>query len=148
MSAIHDALCLANWLNVLPSLSVQDLQKSFREYHRERYPQIMASYQTSAMLSKGLEKNTTGAMIRYVNAHFPKWLWMRLLKKIVAYRPQASFLDHVKDTGTVQPMGQSSLIKTRILYEALLKKQQQKLSSPVPSKVSTLGGSLSHAVAI
>ena len=148
MSAIHDALCLANWLNVLPSLSMQDLRKAFTEYHRERYPRIMASFQTSVMLSKGLEKNTTGAMIRYVNAHMPMWLWMRVLKKMVAYRPQVSFLDHVKDVGTVQPVAQPSLIKTRILYEALLKKQQQKLSSPAPSKVLPPRRSSSNAVAV
>jgi len=94
----------------------------------------MAAYRSSTVLAKGLEKNTSGAIIRYINSRMPKWLWAMYLKKMNAYRPQASFLDPAKDTGTVRPSGQSSLTKTRILMEALLKKQNQKTaSSPLPT---------------
>jgi len=86
------------------------------------------------MFAKGLEKNATGALIRYINSHMPKWLWVLVLKKMVAYRPQASFLDHAEDTGTVRPIGQPSLEKTKTLIEALLKKQNQMTaSSPLPT---------------
>jgi len=72
--------------------------------------------------------------MRYINSHMPKWLWAIYMKKMNAYRPQVSFLDHAKDTGNVRPSDQPSLIKTRILMEALLKKQkEQKASSPSPS---------------
>ncbi|GJJ75049.1 hypothetical protein EMPS_07407 [Entomortierella parvispora] len=138
LSAIHDALCLANWLNVLPSLSVDDLEKSFKEYYDERYPIVMAAYRSSKMFAKAHEKNTTGAIVRYMNSHMPKWLWMIALKKTNAYRPQASFLEPAKDTGTLRPSSQPSLIKTRILMEALLKKQgQQKQGQQKTSSVLT-----------
>lgn len=135
-SAIHDAVCLANWLNVLPSLSVKDLEATFKEYHSERYPIVMAAFRASSALAKSSEKNIAGAIIRYINSHMPKWLWAIFLKKMNAYRPQVSFLDLAEDTGTVRPNGQSSLIKTRMLMEALLKKQQQQ-KPPSPSPSST-----------
>ncbi|GJJ75048.1 hypothetical protein EMPS_07406 [Entomortierella parvispora] len=133
MSAIHDAICLANWLNVLPSLAVNDLEATFKKYRSERYPHVKVAYRASAALAKGLEKNTAGAIVRFLNAHMPKWLWVRYLKSAVKYRPQASFLDAVEDTGTVRPRGQTSLVKTRILFEALLKKQQEASLSLKPT---------------
>jgi len=131
MSAIHDAVCLANWINVLPSLSVQDLEATFKEYYNERYPQVMASYRTTMMFAKGLKRNATGAIIRYINSHMPRWLWRLILKKGAANRPQASFLDLAEDTGAVLPDDQPSLIKTRMLIEMLSRKQQQKVPSPL-----------------
>ncbi|GJJ75047.1 hypothetical protein EMPS_07405 [Entomortierella parvispora] len=125
MSAIHDALCLANWLNVLPSLSVKDIESSFKEYYQERYPYVLEAYKASAMRAKILENSFGGAIARFINAKMPKWLFMIVLKKSAEYRPQASFLDPAEDLGTVRAKGQTSLAKTRILIQALLKKQQQ-----------------------
>ncbi|GJJ67786.1 hypothetical protein EMPS_00132 [Entomortierella parvispora] len=137
LSAIQDATCLANWINVLPSLAVKDLESAFKEYHTERYPLVMGYYRSSATLAKGFEKNTLGAIVRYINSHMPKWLWVMYLKKMVAYRPQASFLDPAEDKGTVRPKGQPSLAKTRLLFEALLKKQQAKAPTPLPPTTPT-----------
>jgi len=128
MSAIHDAVCLANWINVLPTLAMQDLEATFKEYYDERYPQVMTSYRTSMMFAKGLKRNATGAIIRYINSHMPKWLWRLILKKGAANRPQVSFLDPAKDTIAVPPSDQPSLIKTKIILKMLAKKQQQKVS--------------------
>jgi len=138
LSAIHDAVCLANWINVLPSLSVQDIEANFKEYYDERYPQVMASYRTTLIFAKSMNNNVTGVIIRFINSHMPKWLWRLIMKKAVVFRPQASFLDHVKDTGTVRPIEQPSLIKTKILIEALLKKEQlQKALAPLTSSATT-----------
>ncbi|GJJ75052.1 hypothetical protein EMPS_07410 [Entomortierella parvispora] len=136
LSAIHDALCLANWINVLPSVAIADLEAAFKEYHNERYPLVMTSYQSSRTLAKAAEKNFTGAIVRYITSNLPNWLWVLLLQKMNAYRPQASFLDLAEDTGTVHPSGQPSLTKTRILMEALLKKQQQSASVALPSSTT------------
>ncbi|GJJ67788.1 hypothetical protein EMPS_00134 [Entomortierella parvispora] len=131
LTAIHDAICLANWINVLPSLAVKDLESTFQEYYNERYPLAKVAYRASAALAKGHQNNTAGAIARYLRLHMPKWLWALYLKRMTVYRPQASFLDPAEDNGTVLPKGQTSLAKTRILFEALLKTQQQKVSSPV-----------------
>jgi len=124
---------------VLPSLAGEDLEAAFQEYYNERYPKAMAAYRSSTMFAKSLEKGISGAIIRYISTHMQKWLWAFVLKKGFAYRPQASFLDHVKDTGTVRPIEQPSLIRTKILIEALLKKEQlQKALAPVPSSATTI----------
>ncbi|GJJ75045.1 hypothetical protein EMPS_07403 [Entomortierella parvispora] len=135
MSAVHDAICLANWINVLPTLAVKDVEGIFKEYYNEREPHVSVAYQTSVALAKSLQKTTAAAIVRYLTAHMPKWMWAIYLKKMTAYRPQVSFLDPAKDTGTVRPSSQPSLIKTRILFEALLKKQQK--SSPPLSSSTT-----------
>ncbi|GJJ67787.1 hypothetical protein EMPS_00133 [Entomortierella parvispora] len=137
LSAITDAICLANWINVIPSLAVKDIESAFKEYYNERYPLAMVAYRSSVALGKSLEKNTAGAIARYMKSHLPKWLWAMYLKKMGSYRPQVSFLDPAEDKGTVRPKGQPSLAKTRILFEALLKKQQEKASSPKVPAAST-----------
>ncbi|GJJ75046.1 hypothetical protein EMPS_07404 [Entomortierella parvispora] len=133
MSAVHDAICLANWINVLPSLAVKDIEAIFKEYYDERQPHVMAAYQSSVTLAKTLEKTTAAAIVRYLIWHMPKWLWILVLKNRCAYRPQASFLDPVKDTGTVRPCEQPSLIKTKILLDILTKKQRVVSSAPSPT---------------
>ncbi|KAG0347667.1 hypothetical protein BG004_007236, partial [Podila humilis] len=39
-SAIHDAITLANWINVLTKPSLSNLNEVFREYHAERHPVV------------------------------------------------------------------------------------------------------------
>jgi hypothetical protein len=132
-------LCLANWINVLPSLAVKDLDYIFNEYYDERYPKAMAAFRTSATNAKRMKMTTSGAIVRYLSANMPKWLWVYLLKKRYEYRPQASFLDLAEDKGTVRPIGQLSLAKTKVLIEALCKKeQQQKAASPLPSSTAAV----------
>ena len=121
MSAMHDAICLANWMNVLPSLSVQDLEGIFEQYRKERYPHAMEAFRSSRMLAKCAEKNMVGAFARYIQYHMPKWLWTIALKKVIAYRPQVAFLKQVQDTGTVPPQAQPSLIQTKVLLDKLNK---------------------------
>jgi len=99
----------------------------------------MVAFRTSAANAKRMQLTTSGAIARYFIANMPKWLWVYILKKRFAYRPQASFLDPAKDTGTVRPVGQPSLAKTKVLIEALLnKEQQQKASSTLPSSTNTV----------
>jgi len=39
--AFHDAVALANWINVLPTTQVKDLEKAFKSYRDERYAAAM-----------------------------------------------------------------------------------------------------------
>lgn len=48
MTAIHDAIALANWVNTLESPTLSDLDTVFKEYHEERHPvaeELLASSQ-------------------------------------------------------------------------------------------------------
>ncbi|KAG0044809.1 hypothetical protein BGZ83_009915 [Gryganskiella cystojenkinii] len=111
-TAIHDAICLANWINVLPSLDIAATEKIFQEYYQERYPVAVDAYETSRLLSASNAKNFKGLIARFIRRHMPLWLWMIALRKRVSLRPQASFLPLVESRGTHPPSPQPSLIKT------------------------------------
>jgi hypothetical protein len=42
----------------------------------------------------------------------PNWLWIMIMKKATAHRPQASFLPLIEDKGTNPAAPQPSLTKT------------------------------------
>jgi hypothetical protein len=50
--AFHDAVALANWINVLPTTQVKDLEKAFKSYKNERYPAVQASFAHSKQFCK------------------------------------------------------------------------------------------------
>ena len=55
-SAMHDAICLANWINVLPSLDVPVLGKTFQEYYLEQYPHALENYERSRLFASSNAK--------------------------------------------------------------------------------------------
>ena len=81
------------------------------------------SYRLIATLSflyfSNCYQSLKGACIRFLFNNMPKWLWLIVVKKMVLSRPQASFLPHVEDKGTVPPAPQLSYIKTRAILEEL-----------------------------
>ncbi|KAF8929489.1 hypothetical protein BGZ52_002173 [Haplosporangium bisporale] len=52
LSAIHDAVALANWICSLESTSLKHVEAIFKEYHAERYPAAKEAFQSSQTLSK------------------------------------------------------------------------------------------------
>jgi hypothetical protein len=44
---MQDAVCLANWINVLPSLDTPAVEKIFDEYYQERYPVAIQNFNKS-----------------------------------------------------------------------------------------------------
>ncbi|KAG0052697.1 hypothetical protein BGZ83_002216 [Gryganskiella cystojenkinii] len=117
MCAIQDAVCLANWINVLPSSTVKNIEKIFKEYHTERYPIVMDAYRSSLLFAANGEKNWQGALVRSFFTNIPKWLWLYFLKKMVQSRPLVSFLPPVEDKGTSPPIPQPSYVKTRAILD-------------------------------
>ncbi|KAF9085222.1 hypothetical protein BGX23_009874 [Mortierella sp. AD031] len=104
----HDAIALANWINVLPSKRVKHTEYIFKQYKRERYPFAKAAYNHGRNMSNDLKASIT----RYIQKNMPHWLWRVFLTKIAAQRPQAAFLPYVPDSGTVKAAYQHSLVKT------------------------------------
>ncbi|KAG0047058.1 hypothetical protein BGZ83_007801 [Gryganskiella cystojenkinii] len=124
-TAMHDAVCLANWINVLPSLDVAATEKIFQEYYLERYPVAVSNYESSRLFASSQLKNFKGALARFLRRHMPRWLWLAILKKLMSKRPQASFLPLVEDNGTQPAAPQDSLIKTLKILEAQGRSVQQ-----------------------
>lgn len=56
MSAIQDAVALANWICTLESSSMTDLETIFKEYRDERYPALQQAFAT-AQVFKSLGEN-------------------------------------------------------------------------------------------
>lgn len=52
---MHDAICVANWINALPSNTSEDIQHAFKNYKEERYPYALAAYKNSNRMIKGNE---------------------------------------------------------------------------------------------
>lgn len=56
VSAIHDAVTLANWIATLKSKSLPEVETIFKEYYTERYPVAKAAFKTSQQFSKLMTK--------------------------------------------------------------------------------------------
>jgi 2-polyprenyl-6-methoxyphenol hydroxylase-like FAD-dependent oxidoreductase len=52
ITAMHDAVALANWIATLQTNDRDDLNVIFKEYYDERYPIAKAGYTTSQMFSR------------------------------------------------------------------------------------------------
>ncbi|KAG0199465.1 hypothetical protein BGX33_011622 [Mortierella sp. NVP41] len=117
VTAIHDAIALANLLYAMPTTSSKDVAKVFEEYQTERYPAVMESYNNSQLMSKMYEKGFIGALILFIFSHMPFWLWRFVLAGTVRYRPQVGFIAPIPLMGTVAPFVSPSAEKAKAVYE-------------------------------
>ncbi|KAF9104951.1 hypothetical protein BGX27_009862 [Mortierella sp. AM989] len=117
--AIHDAIALANWISILPSNpSIQELERIFKEYKTERYPDAEDTYNQGRMYARILQKGFKADMTRFFAKRIPEWLNKLVLTKVSTMRPQVSFLPRVTDNGTKAPSYQRSLEKTLEIIKA------------------------------
>ncbi|ORZ05135.1 hypothetical protein BCR41DRAFT_425599 [Lobosporangium transversale] len=118
-NAIHDAVVLANWLNLLSSsASVSEIEAVFEEYKRERYPVAKISYDNGRIFSQVVEQTLKAKVTRFVMRNVPNWLWRIILTRKIDARPQLSFLELIPDNGSVPPRHQPSLEKTLSILRA------------------------------
>ncbi|KAF8947877.1 hypothetical protein BGZ47_007545, partial [Haplosporangium gracile] len=97
VTAMHDAITLANLIYVMPTKTSEDIARIFEEYKTERYPAVMESYKNSQIMGKAIGKG--------------------ILSKMVRYRPQVGFLPNIPLQGTVVPFVSPSEQKARELFE-------------------------------
>ncbi|OAQ24620.1 FAD/NAD(P)-binding domain-containing protein [Linnemannia elongata AG-77] len=116
ITAMHDAIALANLIYALPANTSEEITKTFKEYHAERYPPAMEAYNNSLLMSKLLKGGIAGAIAWFLKNNMPNWLWRLAVKGLVMNRLQAGFLKPVEDKGTVPPNISPSTEKARALY--------------------------------
>ncbi|KAK3830313.1 MAG: hypothetical protein J3R72DRAFT_456226 [Linnemannia gamsii] len=116
VTAMHDAIALANLIYAMPSKTQEDITKIFEEYHKERIPAVMESYNNSQLFSKLMDRGIVGFLLLYFITHMPFWLWRILLAKTVRYRPQVGFLPQIPLQGTVVPFVSPSEQKARSIF--------------------------------
>ncbi|KAF9549086.1 hypothetical protein EC957_004724 [Mortierella hygrophila] len=122
VTAMHDAIALANLLYALPSRTGEEVTKIFEEYQTERLPAVQVSFKNSQLMSKFMEKSFIGAIILFLITHMPMWLWRLALAQTVKIRPQVGFLSNIPLRGTITPIISPSEQKAKNLFE---KRQQQ-----------------------
>lgn len=83
VTAMHDALALANLLYAMPTGTTQDVTKVFDEYKKERLPAVMEAFNYSQGISKVLGRGIFGAIYLYIMTHMPTWLW-RIVVRVFA----------------------------------------------------------------
>ncbi|KAG0072449.1 hypothetical protein BGZ92_004065, partial [Podila epicladia] len=117
LTAMHDAVALANWICALHPKKPADIDLAFKEYYKERFPIAQDAYAHSQMLSKLVGKDLHAIIVKSMLKRLPAWLWKQMLIKGIKTRPQVSFLPLVEDKGNVPPVRQPSLYKTLALLE-------------------------------
>ncbi|KAF9965212.1 hypothetical protein BGZ70_005231 [Mortierella alpina] len=146
VSAIHDAVALANCIYELPvNPTLDDIKDAFKLYKSERYPLAKTAYDTSHRLTTIIQQNWYGHLIRAVMKYMPKSIFTRSLQVMYAYRPQASFLPLVEDRGQNKPAPQLSLIRARANRIAEAKVSNAAATTSTTS-ISTTTSAVSPAV--
>ncbi|KAG9071579.1 hypothetical protein KI688_005792 [Linnemannia hyalina] len=75
VTALHDAIALANLLYAMPTSTSSDLTGIFEEYQKERYPAVMESYNNSRFVAKVSDRGIIGRIVLYLITEMPMWLW-------------------------------------------------------------------------
>ncbi|KAG0279070.1 hypothetical protein BGZ95_002376 [Linnemannia exigua] len=123
VTAMHDALALANLLYALPTnkttstIPTAKIRQLLFEYQQERRPKAQATFKNSRVLSFVLRKDLVGAMVRSASKNMPVWLWRIFLAKAFGNRPQAGFLERVEVKGTAAVYPSPSMEKARAVFE-------------------------------
>ncbi|KAG0012715.1 hypothetical protein BGZ82_002449 [Podila clonocystis] len=113
----------------------KDITSVFKEYHEERYPVAKAAFKSSQLFIRNLGKNMLATVVRGTIKRLPRWLWTRIVTKMVAMRCQASFLPLVEDHAIVKPLHQRSLHKTLPILQKLAENPYIVASRSVPATV-------------
>ncbi|KAH7056161.1 hypothetical protein BKA57DRAFT_500513 [Linnemannia elongata] len=117
VTALHDAIALANLLYAMPTSTSSDINNIFEEYRKERYPAVMESYNNSRFVAKVSDRGIIGRIVLYLITHMPMWLWRLALKKTIRHRPQVGFLEAVGLMGSVPPVVSPSEHKARAEFQ-------------------------------
>ena len=79
---MHDAIALANLIYALPANTSEEITKTFKEYHGERYPPAVEAYNNSLLMSKLLKGGITGAVATFFKNNMPNWLWRLAVRDV------------------------------------------------------------------
>ena len=116
MTAIHDAIALANLFYAMPAKSSSQITEIFEQYQTERTPAVLESFENSRLLSKMMDRGITGMLVLFIVSRMPMWMWRLMLRKTVRYRPQIGFAPAIPLKGTVVPFVSPSEQKARAVY--------------------------------
>ncbi|KAF9093614.1 hypothetical protein BGX23_003117 [Mortierella sp. AD031] len=117
VTAMHDALALANLIYALPNSSSEEIHKTFAEYKAERMPLVLESFKNSQILAKSMDTGFWGTVAVFVSTCIPKWLWNIFSRNMAKNRPQAGWLPQIPSKGTIPAVVSPSTEKARAVFE-------------------------------
>ncbi|KAG0199096.1 hypothetical protein BGX33_011879 [Mortierella sp. NVP41] len=117
VTAMHDAIALANLLYALPSSTSEEITKIFEEYKTERHPAVVRAFKDGQLSSKMTDKGIVGTITLYIFTHIPAWLMNQILIHTLKFRPQLGFLPYIENKGVVAPVFSPSFGKAKAVYE-------------------------------
>ncbi|KAG0284804.1 hypothetical protein BGZ96_010866 [Linnemannia gamsii] len=116
LTAMHDAIALANLIYTLPSNTTEEIEKIFKEYQTERIPPTVERHNGSQMMSKLISKSLFGVIAGRLAKYIPQWFWRYYIKRGLLLRPWAGFLKAVENKGPLAAVPTPSTKKARELY--------------------------------
>ncbi|KAF9901574.1 hypothetical protein EC991_005996 [Linnemannia zychae] len=63
VTAMHDAICLANLIYAMPATTAEEVTRVFEEYQKERHPDAIDSFKESQFMAKFMEKGIIGTIV-------------------------------------------------------------------------------------
>lgn len=70
LTAMHDAIALANWIATLQSKDFSKVEAIFKEYQAERLPVAKEAYETSQLFTRNLGKVCSKECFRFLKGIF------------------------------------------------------------------------------
>ncbi|KAK3819386.1 MAG: hypothetical protein JOS17DRAFT_756323 [Linnemannia elongata] len=116
ITAMHDAIALANLIYALPTNTSKDIERAFEEYKAERLPPVIEASKGSQLLSLLLNRGFLGTLALLFLKYMPRWLWLKFVEGIVANRPTLGFLKEVENKGSKLASVSPSTEKAREVY--------------------------------
>lgn len=102
MSALQDAVILANCLYDVEDNSLPSLQAAFQSYYEQRFEMTKKLFRLTEIISKVLSGQTwTDRLLRWILMNLPASFQQRQYIKSSGYRSQVSFLPQVPQRGTI-----------------------------------------------
>jgi hypothetical protein len=79
VTAIHDAIALANLIYALPSSSNEEVGAIFEQYQKERHFYVTNAFKFAQLFKKMIAVGVVGAIAFQLGTRMPKWLWKMLV---------------------------------------------------------------------
>ncbi|KAG9071557.1 hypothetical protein KI688_005769 [Linnemannia hyalina] len=117
-NAMHDAITLANWLNVLSDTpTAAEIEHAFEKYKEERLPWVKQAYDSSLIFKVMIEANFKAYLVKLVSKYMPSWITSKMAMRMSINQPQVSFLPPTEYHGSIQPAPQASYEETLAILQ-------------------------------
>ncbi|KAG0259686.1 hypothetical protein DFQ27_003934 [Actinomortierella ambigua] len=108
VSAMLDAVVLANVLEACATSQIEDVQRCLDAYKDERFPAAKLAHKSSYRLGQLLKRTVLGDTFRFMMKFLPRSLIISQFDHMYTLRPQVSFLPFVSASGKIKPAPQRS----------------------------------------